>query len=311
MAEPSHPVTTPAPPPPEATGRPARPRRTGRRWLAAIALVVALAWSASGLEVGLDRLLRAPGDAWAIFRQMVPPDFAESFDRGVPAKVLESVHIAWIGTLIGAVLSFPLAFLAATNVAPRAVRAPVRQLFNVIRAVPELILAVILIPVTGLGPWAGALAIGLHSVGTLGKWATEAIEGVDGGPLEAVAATGGRWVSGMRWGVLPQVLPVVTSHWLFRFEINVRASTVLGMIGAGGVGAELVSQLVFRNFAAAGAVLLMTIAMVLAIDTASAAVRRRIIRGAVRRGDGPSDRDDADRNAAVLADLTGLGRAPS
>ncbi len=290
----------------QTEGRPLRTRRMLRRSLALTAVVVAVAWSASGLEVGIDRLVRAPGDAWAVFRQMVPPAFGQAIDRNVPSKVLESVHIAWIGTMIGAVLSFPLAFLAAGNVAPAAVRAPIRQLFNVIRAVPELILAVILIPVTGLGPWAGALAIGIHSVGTLGKWATEAIEGVDGGPLEAVSATGGRWVSGMRWGVLPQVLPVVTSHWLFRFEINVRASAVLGMIGAGGVGAELVSQLVFRNFAAAGAVLLMTIVVVLAIDTASAAVRRRIIRGAaVTVGD-----DSDDRNAAALADLTGLGRPP-
>ena len=299
-------VAEPLPGGPASSDRPVRPQRTGRRWIAAVALVVAVAWSASGLEIGMDRLLRAPGDAWSIFRQMVPPAFGEAIDRGVPAKVLESVHIAWIGTLIGAVLSFPLAFLAATNVAPLAVRVPVRQLFNVIRAVPELILAVILIPVTGLGPWAGALAIGLHSVGTLGKWTAEAIESVDDGPLEAVAATGGRWVSGMRWGVLPQVLPVVTSHWLFRFEINVRASTVRGMSGAGGGGAELVSQLVFRNFAAAGAVLMMTIAMVLAIDTVSAAVRRRIIRGAARTGN-----DDEDRNLAVLADLTGLGRNSS
>ena len=122
--------------------------------------------------------------------------------------------------------------------------------------------------------------------------------------LEAVAATGGRWASSMRWGVLPQVLPVVTSQWLFRFEINVRASTVLGMIGAGGVGSELVSQLVFRNFAAVGAVLIMTIAVVMAIDTASGAIRQRIIRGGTRPG-GP-DVDDEDRNAAVLADLTGL-----
>ena len=142
-------------------------------------------------------------------------------------------------------------------------------------------------------------------MGTLGKWATETIEGVDTGPLEAVAATGGRWVSGMRWGGVPQILPVVTSQWLFRFEINVRASAVLGMIGAGGVGSELVSQLVFRNFPAVGAVLLMTIAVVLSIDTASAAVRRRIIRGAATSSGIDSDED---RNAAVLADLTGLGR---
>ena len=285
--------------------RPVAPTKSGRRAVATAILVVVVGWSVSGLGVSLDRLLGAPGDAWDIFRRMVPPAFAEASERGVVGKVLESVHIAWIGTLIGATLSLPLAFLAAENVAPAAVRIPVRQLFNVIRAVPELILAVILIPITGLGPWAGALAIGIHSVGTLGKWATETIEGVDTGPLEAVAATGGRWVSGMRWGVVPQILPVVTSQWLFRFEINVRASAVLGMIGAGGVGSELVSQLVFRNFPAVGAVLLMTIAVVLSIDTASAAVRRRIIRGAATSSGIDSDED---RNAAVLADLTGLGR---
>ena len=255
----------------------------------------------------MGRLLSAPGDAWTIFRQMAPPAFSEAVDRGVPGKILESVHIAWIGTLIGAVLSLPLAFLAAGNVASVWVRTPVRQLFNAIRAVPELILAVILIPITGLGPWAGALAIGVHSVGTLGKWATETIEGIDPGPLEAVAATGGRWVSRMRWGVLPQVLPAVTSQWLFRFEINVRASAVLGMIGAGGVGAELVSQLVFRNFPAVGAVLFMTIVVVLAIDTVSASVRRRIIRGT----DSSANSDiDQDRNQAAMADLTGVRSIP-
>ena len=287
-------------------GRPAAPTGVARRrWTAAGLLVVAVGWSLSGLDVTLDRLLGAPGDAWDIFRRMFPPAFGEAAERGVVGKVFESVHIAWIGTLIGALFSLPLAFLAAGNVAPAWVRAPVRQLFNVIRAVPELILAVILIPITGLGPWAGALAIGVHSVGTLGKWATEAIEGIDDGPLEAVAATGGRWASGMRWGVLPQILPVVTSQWLFRFEINVRASAVLGMIGAGGVGSELVSQLVFRNFPAVGAVLAMTVVVVLTIDTVSAAVRRRIIQGT---GRAPGDGVDEDRNAAVLADLTGFGR---
>ena len=287
-------------------GRPPAPTGTASRRLALGALLVILVgWSLTGLDVTIDRLLGAPGDAWGIFRRMFPPAFSEAAERGVVGKVFESVHIAWIGTLIGALVSLPLAFLAAGNVAPAWVRVPVRQLFNVIRAVPELILAMILIPVTGLGPWAGALAIGVHSIGTLGKWATEAIEGIDEGPLEAVAATGGRWASGMRWGVLPQILPVVTSQWLFRFEINVRASAVLGMIGAGGVGSELVSQLVFRNFPAVGAVLLMTIVVVLSIDTVSAAVRRRIIRGA---GRAPGNVVDGDRNAAVLADLTGFRR---
>ena len=276
-----------------------------RRALIAITLIVGAAWSVTGIDVTLERFLGAPGDAWDIFKRLWPPAMDEALDRGVIGKVFESVYIAWVGTIIGAVLSLPLAFLAATNVAPRWIRIPVRQLFNAIRAVPELIVAVIFIPITGLGPWAGTLAIGLHSVGTLGKWATEAIEGVDTGPLEAVEATGGRWVSGMRWGVLPQIMPTVASFWLFRFEINVRASAVLGMIGAGGVGAELVSQLIFRNFPAVGAVLGITVLVVLTIDTMSAAMRRRIIAGAARTS-GPDL--DADRNAEALANLTGFRR---
>ncbi len=290
---------------PSTVSRPSPPSGVRRRRaLLALALVIGGVWSVTGIDVTLERFLGAPGDAWDVFKQLWPPAMDEALDRGVVGKVFESVYIAWIGTIIGAVLSLPLAFLAATNVAPRWIRIPVRQLFNAIRAVPELIVAVIFIPITGLGPWAGTLAIGLHSVGTLGKWATEAIEGVDTGPLEAVEATGGRWVSGMRWGILPQIMPIVASFWLFRFEINVRASAVLGMIGAGGVGAELVSQLMFRNFSAVGAVLGITVLVVLTIDTMSAAVRRRIIAGVAHTG-GP---DDGDRNAEALADLTGFRR---
>ncbi len=290
---------------PSTVSRPSPPSGVRRRRaLLALALVIGGVWSVTGIDVTVERFLGAPGDAWDIFKQLWPPAMDEALDRGVVGKVFESVYIAWIGTIIGAVLSLPLAFLAATNVAPRWIRIPVRQLFNAIRAVPELIVAVIFIPITGLGPWAGTLAIGLHSVGTLGKWATEAIEGVDTGPLEAVEATGGRWVSGMRWGILPQIMPIVASFWLFRFEINVRASAVLGMIGAGGVGAELVSQLMFRNFSAVGAVLGITVLVVLTIDTMSAAVRRRIIAGVAHTG-GP---DDGDRNGQALTDLTGFRR---
>lgn len=283
--------------------RPTRPTgaRT-QRWIIAVVITAASIWSVTGIDITLDRLLSAPGDAWAIFKQMFPPAFAHVYERGAVGKVLESVYIAWIGTIIGAALSLPLAFMAANNVAPRWVREPIRQLFNAIRAVPELILAGILIPVTGLGAWAGTLAIGLHSVGTLGKWATESIESVDTGPIEAVEACGGQWVSGMRWAVAPQVMPTITSYWLFRFEINVRASAVLGMIGAGGVGSELVSHLVFRNFPEAFAVLLMTIVMVITIDTVSGAVRRRIIRGSTSSTGGES------RSAEAVMDVTGLRR---
>jgi phosphonate transport system permease protein len=138
---------------PSTDSRPPPPRGVrGRRALLALALLVGGAWSLTGLDITLARVLDAPADAWDIFKRLWPPAMDEALDRGVIGKVFESVYIAWVGTIIGAVLSLPLAFLAATNVAPRWIRIPVRQLFNAIRAVPELIVAVIFIPITGLGP---------------------------------------------------------------------------------------------------------------------------------------------------------------
>lgn len=297
MTTPSEATETPADHP-DWPERPVRPRVI--KWLIVIGIVIAAAWSVSGLDISMEKLLRAPGEAWDLFTRMWPPALAEEIDRGVLGKVMESVYIAWIGTIIGAFFSLPLAFLAASNLSPPWLRVWIRLLFNAIRAVPELIVAVVLLAVTGLGPWAGALALGLHSIGTLGKWSTEAIEGIDYGPIEAVHACGGRRVSRVRWGVMPQALPEIVAFWLFRFEINVRASAVLGMIGAGGVGAELVSQLQFRNFPEAGAVLLVTVVVVIIIDTISAAVRRRIIEGGGRSPDDPT------RGEEALADLAGV-----
>lgn len=286
---------------PAPTSRPEPPSRTGVRIIIAVITVGAI-WSYIGIGIDLEELLSAPGKAWDILRQMWPPAMREEIERGVVGKVLESVYVAWIGTIIAAVLSFPLAFVAANNVAPGWLRVPIRLLFSAIRAVPELIVAMVLLSVTGLGPWAGALAIGLHSIGTLGKLSTEAIETTERGPVEAIEASGGRWVTAMRWGILPQVLPTVVGYWLFRFEINVRASAVLGLIGAGGVGAELNSQIAFRNFPAVGAVLVFTVAAVLTIDFVSSAVRRRII-----AGDGGRPSDDPSRMMALIED--GLGSA--
>ena len=162
---------------------------------------------------------------------------------------------------------------------------------------------------TGLGPWAGALAIGLDSVGTLGKLSSEEIESIDRGPVEAVSACGGGWASRVRWGVLPQVMPSIMSYWFLRFEINVRASAVLGLIGAGGIGSELISQLNFRNFEAVGAVLIVTIVAVIAIDTISGAVRSRIIAGSA--GGEVADAEDEARNLELFRSIRHGGREGS
>lgn len=249
------------------------------RWSVAVAVLVPAVWGALGLDVSLERLLSMPGDLWRILTRLAQPDLGPEAVQRVLPKVMESFFIAWIGTIIGALFSFPLAFLAARNLSRRGVSAATRQLLNAIRAVPELLVAMILIPVTGLGPWTGTLALGIHSVGTLGKLSSEVVEGIDPGPVEAVAAVGGGTLARIRFGVVPQVMPHVLAYWLYRFEINIRASAVLGVVGAGGIGAELIAQLRFRDYGRAGTVLFLTVVAVLLVDTISARIRRRIISG--------------------------------
>jgi len=284
----------------EPTARP-EPRRGAKwtRWLIVAVLVIPAIWAALGLGVSLERILSAPADMWNIIKAMFPPDFSsKQLGRTFP-KVLESLYIAWIGTMIGALFSFLLSFAAAKNLSPRWLTFIIRNLFNAIRAFPELLLAFIFLPIFGLGPWTGTLAIGLHSIGTLGKLSSEVIEGIDAGPLEAIDSAGGRRISVMRFGVLPQVLPSIVAYWLYRFEINLRVSAFLGVIGAGGVGAELVSQLRFRNFPAAGTVLLVTIAVVLVIDTVSSMIRSRIIAGKAGE-EGPTELFEEPSTVGVL-----------
>ncbi len=264
-----------------AADRPARPTWPRViRWVTGVVIVVPFIWAALGLEISPARIweaLRPGGSVWRLLGAMFPPDWGKT--GRTFEKILESLYVAWIGTIIGAAFSFPLAFLAATNMAPRWIATPVRGVLSGIRAFPELVLAIIFIPALGLGPFPGALAIGLHSIGTLGKLSSEVIEGIDAGPLEAIQAAGGTRAAVIRFGVLPQAMPNILAYWIYRFEINIRASAVLGVIGAGGVGNELVQRLVRREMAAAGTVLLLTVITVLLIDAVSGAIRRRIIAG--------------------------------
>jgi phosphonate transport system permease protein len=162
----------------------------------------------------------------------------------------------------------------------------VRVFLNAILAFPELILAIaIFIPIAGLGAVAGALAIGVHSAGTLGKLTAEAIEGIDAGPVEAARATGARGSQVQRWGVLPQVLPELIGFWLYRFEINIRAGAVLGVVGAGGIGFLLDQTIKFGRFPQAGMAILVVIVATIVVDGISGTVRRRVIEGSGGKAD--------------------------
>ena len=262
-----------------STERPEEPRWPKiMRWVITFGILIPFIWAVAGLEISIGRLWAAPGQVLVLITGMLPPDFSDA--GRLMAKLLESIYVAWIGTLIGAIFSFPAGFMAAANIAPRWLVIPTRAILSAIRAFPELILAIIFIVPFGLGPLTGALAIGLHSIGTLGKLTSEVIEGVDDGPVEAIQSSGGTTMMQMRFGIVPQAMPNIVAYWLYRFEINVRASAVLGLVGAGGIGAEIVARLRFRgDWPKAGAALLLTIVAVLIIDAASAAIRRRIISG--------------------------------
>ncbi|MGH3443110.1 MAG: phosphonate ABC transporter, permease protein PhnE [Nitriliruptorales bacterium] len=264
--------------PGRSTGeRPRRPRRIPRDLLLT-GLAAAVIWAALTIDVELRDLLRLPAGLVRVLRLMFFfPDW--SYAGRAWEGMLESIQIAWIGTLIGALLSLPLGFLGARNVTARAGSGITRQVLNAIRAVPEIILAILFIPIIGLGAFAGTMAIGLHSIGTLGKLTSEVIEGVDTGPVEAAEATGGRRLDIMRWGVFPQVMPEIVAFWLYRFEINIRASAILGIVGAGGVGGILQNALSYRRWDKAGMTILVVIGATIVIDAISSRIRRRIIEG--------------------------------
>jgi phosphonate transport system permease protein len=258
--------------------RPPRPSRLVRD-LILLGVVVVSVWSAVGLGFKVQRLLDLPASLAALIGDMLLPPAWDYVGEAVSA-MKESIQIAWIGTLIGAVLSLPFGFFAAHNVSPRPVSAAIRVLLDAIRAFPELVLLlVVFVPIAGLGPYPAALAIGVHSIGTLGKLTAEAIESIDPGPMEAARAAGARGLQVQRWGVLPQVLPEVVAFWLYRFEINIRAASVLGLVGAGGIGSLLTENIRFGRYSQAGMVIIVVVAATLVIDGVSGRIRRRIIEG--------------------------------
>lgn len=248
------------------------------RWIGTVLVVGLVVWSILALDIKWARLLEAPGDLYRVFRLMVERMAWDKFGH-LMGLMGDSIAMAWLGTLIAALFAVPLAFLAAENLAPRPVVWAVRLVFNLLRAIPEVVLAILFVPIFGLTEKAGVLAIAVGSIGTLGKLCSEVLEAIQRGPVEAADAVGATGLQRLRWGVLPQALPEITSFVLYRFEINIRASAVLGVIGAGGIGQALSEGLKFKEWGTAGMALVIVIVVTMAIDALSGYVRRRILRG--------------------------------
>jgi len=256
-----------------------RPWHTAQwlRWLAILAAAGgALAWSAQDLQLSMNELIK--GLPWMadLVSRMFPPNWG--FMQRLMRPIFETVQLAVWGTLFAIVLALPLCFLAARNLTPSPlVFHAVRQVFNAARGINEIIFALIFVAAVGLGPFAGVLALSVHGAGMLGKFFAEAIEEADPGPVEALRATGARPLQVIVFAVLPQALPAWIAAVLYRLEVNLRAATILGMVGAGGIGFELYSSLKLFQYEDTATCVIVILVMVMTADYVSSRLRARIL----------------------------------
>lgn len=207
--------------------------------------------------------------------EMMPPDFARWQKWLMPLADTLAMSIG--GTVLAVALSFPLAFLAAQTTAPdRLTYHGARMTLNALRAIPELIMGIIFVAAVGFGALPGVLALGLHSVGMVGKFFAEAIEHVDPKPIEAARAAGATELQVVWRAVLPQVLPQMADVTIYRWEYNFRASTVMGAVGAGGIGLELMGSLRLMDYQQVSAILLCILVCVTAVDAVGGWLRRKL-----------------------------------
>jgi phosphonate transport system permease protein len=235
--------------------------------------VLALSWKGADMRP-LD-LFRDSGNMAEYASGFFPPNFKEW--RVYASEMLVTLQIAIWGTALAVLCAIPFGLLCAANVAPAWVHQPVRRLMDAARAINEMVFAMLFVVAVGLGPFAGVLALWVHTTGILAKLFSEAVEAIDPQPVEGIRATGARKLEEIAYGVIPQVLPLWISYSLYRFESNVRAAAVVGMVGAGGIGVVLWEIIRGFYYAETCAVLIIIVLTCSAIDLASAKVRKLFI----------------------------------
>jgi phosphonate transport system permease protein len=238
---------------------------------AAYAVVVALT-----VEVDPARMAEGLTRAGAFFGGWLSPDFTTRW-TDIRAGLIESLAMTAVATAVGALLALPLGLGAARNLAPAPVYATARGVLAVSRAFHEIIVAIVFVAMFGFGPFAGVVTLVVGSVGFLGKLLAEAVEEIDPSPLEALTAAGAPWALRVAFGVLPQVMPRVLGLALYRLDINVRESAVIGLGGAGGIGATLTTAFARYEFGSVSAILMLIIAMVFAAEVASGRLRKALL----------------------------------
>jgi phosphonate transport system permease protein len=262
-----------------------RRRRQSLLVLAILAILIVMAGYIG--EVDLTNLVDNISNFTSYFSRIMPKLTVAHFGANVAdwywdiqhwlKLLLDTVLIAYLASLVGAMGAIAMSFLAAANLAPnQALRWCIKRIFEFCRTVPDLVFALMFVSAFGLGPLAGILSIGIHTFCTLGKLFTEAIENIDMKPVEGVRSTGSRFIEMVRFGALPQVMSTFASYTLLRFEINVRSGSVVGMVGAGGIGQDLFVAIRKFYYTDVSAILLLIIVCVALIDLLTERVRHRL-----------------------------------
>jgi phosphonate transport system permease protein len=259
-------------------------------WKSSIAVLVVLGltgYSVAGTDFNVVELIEGTGPAERFVSEMFPPDLSAATLRAAGTGILETFQMSFLGALIGAAVAFPLSVLGTQEIATvgssrgeRLLRAVPyhlsRFVLNVFRSVPDILWALIFVVALGLGPFPGTLALAVHSAGVLGKLYSETLEAVPSRPVEALAATGASNFQAFLFGRLPQAMSGFTSLTLYQWECNIRSATILGFVGAGGIGQEILISMNLFDYPKVATLVGATIVVVLLVDRFSAAIRRRL-----------------------------------
>lgn len=259
-----------------------RPRLWVRTLIVLLVIALLLFWSGSALGDGNGAGEGGKRVALNIFLGIFQPDPELLFNfttQGVPYLLLETICIAFLGTIVGAVLAVPLSFLGASNIVPKPIALIFRVFVMAIRTIPVFVYGLMFIRVTGPGPFAGLLTMAVSSIGMLSKMFIENIEDLDKKILESLDAEGCNVFEKIRYGILPQLAPDFASTLIYRFDMNLRDATVLGLVGAGGMGAPLLFAMSSYRWNQVGAILAGLIVLVLIVEWISNKLRNKLARG--------------------------------
>jgi phosphonate transport system permease protein len=259
-------------------------------WKSSIAILVVLGltgYSVAGTDFNIVELLRGTGPAERFVSEMFPPDLSAATLAATGTGIVETFQMSFLGALLGAAVAFPLSALGTQEIATagasrseRLLRAVPyhlsRLVLNVFRSVPDILWALVFVVALGLGPFPGTLALAVHSAGVLGKLYSETLEAVPSRPVEALAATGASNSQAFLFGRLPQAMSGFTSLTLYQWECNIRSATILGFVGAGGIGQEILISMNLFDYPKVATLVGATIVVVLLVDRFSAAIRRRL-----------------------------------